>query len=361
MKLYQNLIDLTKNNEAFYYVDHQLDDQTYRTFSYRLASYTDFEADGAYEARGIMLNITEPSWPKIASRPMEKFWNIEELENRGFVFNPDDIERLENKRDGSLISTFLHSGQVRLKSKTSLTSIQAKDAYEYYLNRCETDEEFKNDIEFWVNSRYTVNFEWTSPYNRIVIGYANPELKILNVRHNETGLYLSFDKHEKYSDSLFSNSVLADDFDSREDIEGVVIILNDGTRIKKKTEKYKQKHKAKDKIMNDRGLFEAVIDGVTDDIKSIFSDSDFIVKRIEEFENKFIPMYNHFVNTVERFHAENKHFDRKEYAIKAKNETDDIAFPMIMNLYIGRDNDYQERYKKAWKSLGVLDKRLNEE
>jgi RNA ligase len=350
MSLYEQLMNL---NDSFYHVDHILDHQVYRIFSYRLASYTDFEQPGAKEARGIMFNITDE--PYIVSRPMEKFWNLEELVNHGFQFDKINIDRIENKRDGSLISTFLHNGQILLKSKTSLNSEQAKSAQVLF------DQMMKNDlllsvyVKWWIIFGYTINFEYTSPTNQIVLKYNNPELKIINVRHNATGIYLPFDMYRSYVDELFDVSVLDETFNTREDIEGVILVMKDGSRIKLKTQTYKNKHKAKDKIMNDRGLFEAVIDGVTDDIKSIFQDSTYIISRIEEFETKYIPLFNHFVIEVECFYINNMELDRKSYAIKAKTELSEIAFPMAMNLYIGRENNYQERFKDAWKKFGLKD------
>ena len=72
-------MDLCKNNEAFFYKDHVLDDQTYRIFNYRLCSHTDFLSSGALECRGHMFNITVEGRPVIVCLPMQKFFNLGEI------------------------------------------------------------------------------------------------------------------------------------------------------------------------------------------------------------------------------------------------------------------------------------------
>ena len=43
-----------------------------------------------------------------------------------------------------------------------------------------------------VKSGFTVNFEWCAPHNRIVLGYQEPKLSVLNARHNRTGEYMDW-------------------------------------------------------------------------------------------------------------------------------------------------------------------------
>ncbi|WP_333997418.1 RNA ligase, partial [Pseudomonas aeruginosa] len=50
----------------------------FRIFSYNFASYTDWCLDDALECRGIMFEIDENGPVRIASRPMEKFFNLNE-------------------------------------------------------------------------------------------------------------------------------------------------------------------------------------------------------------------------------------------------------------------------------------------
>lgn len=77
--LYEDLMALTSNSEAFYFVDQTLDNTTYRIFSYRLASYSDFCLPNALECRGIMFEVNNGSPVRLAARPPQKFFNYREV------------------------------------------------------------------------------------------------------------------------------------------------------------------------------------------------------------------------------------------------------------------------------------------
>ena len=91
--------------------------------------------------------------------------------------------------------------------------------------------------------------------------------------------------------------------------------MEDGMRFKVKTEWYLVQHRAKDSINSDRRLFEAVLEEATDDLRTLFHEDPLVIKRIEEMEVKVDDLYNHMVDTVERFYERNKNLERKEYAI----------------------------------------------
>lgn len=137
-KLWNDLMALTESNEAFYYTDskEQFGSAWYRIFNYRLASYSDFCLPNALECRGHMFEITQQgkdaSPLRLAALPPEKFFNLHE---NPFTIDLDlsQVDAIEDKADGSLISTFEHSSQVCLKSKASLTGSQATDAHRYLM------------------------------------------------------------------------------------------------------------------------------------------------------------------------------------------------------------------------------------
>ena len=78
-KLYNELLELTGTNEAFFFKDQVLDDITYRVFAYRLASYSDFLLPSALECRGIMFEMKDGNPIRLAAMPMEKFFNDGEV------------------------------------------------------------------------------------------------------------------------------------------------------------------------------------------------------------------------------------------------------------------------------------------
>lgn len=354
-EIYDSLMSLVKNNEAFYCIDHTVDDKTYRVFSYRLASYSDFLNKHALEARGIMFEIDFYGEPiRIASRPMEKFFNL--FENP-FTENIDfsKTTHIMLKEDGSLISTYIHGNELRLKSKTSCTSDQAIAAE----NWLRENEQLYKELKSIAMMGYTVNMEWTSPDNRIVIGYEEPQLVILNARHNYFGNYIDLkdmhDMNEVHSycvadicDDIKDVQKFIDTIPHQSGIEGYVVRLENGQMVKIKTEWYLVRHKAKDSINAPRRLFEAIIDEAIDDVMVLFHDDDSALKIINDMIEKVEPLYNHMIKTVEDFYEENKSLTRKDYAIKAQSLNDGYM-PLYMNMYIGRENDYKAFAKKNFK------------
>ena len=365
-KLYNTLLALTIDSEAFFFKEDTLENAIYRIFNYRLANYTEFMKEGALECRGIMFEVDSVGeFVRIVCRPMAKFFNLYE--------NPSTIDldlskviRLMEKADGSLISSFLHKSKPLLKSKGSLNSDQANDANAYLYHREHLD--LLTLVDFIVKQNFTVNFEWCSPTNRIVLAYDNPELKILNVRHNITGDYLDiwegehFRNHPtmvKYRVGHFEHDnpveFLASVPDMTESIEGFVCEMEDGTFFKIKTLAYLSLHKSKDSINSPRRLYEAVLYEATDDLRSLFHDDPVAISIITEMEEKVDKLYNHVVDTVEKFYASNKNSERKEYAIAGQKELDKKFFGLAMNLYLGNDFSYKEFMVKRWKDFGIKD------
>lgn len=108
-ELYDNLMQLVKTNEAFYYVDHVLNDIIYRVFTYRLASYTDFLEPDALECRGHMFRV-DGDGVELVSLPLEKFFNLHEVSTclntlgetlvKQGRLSPDVFERAKRRNKG---------------------------------------------------------------------------------------------------------------------------------------------------------------------------------------------------------------------------------------------------------------------
>ena len=139
------------------------------------------------------------------------------------------------------------------------------------------------------------------------------------------------------------------------DIEGFVIQLPNQF-VKKKTEWYLTLHHNKDSINSPRRLFESILEEATDDLKAMFFDDELLIKTIEEMELKVEHIYNHLVDTVEKFYDANKGLERKDYAILGqKHFTIKPEFGLAMNLYLDKENDYKAFLKKHYKTYGIED------
>lgn len=372
IELFNQLVELVTTNEAFYKQEFKLDDSIYWIFNYRLATYTDFLAPGALWCRGTMFEVSETGeFVRLASLPMPKFWNLNENPST-MNLDLDQIDWIEVKSDGSLMSTYIHNGELRLKSKGSLFSEQAIDAMKW-LDRPE-NERLKNILEDIAKSKvgYTVNLEWVAPWNRIVLGYSEPKLIVLNVME-----ILSIDWIERnviefvFHDYMNAPANMQAGMSHKEfieqvpsmtdDIEGFIFVMSNGQRVKIKTDKYISLHHAKDSVNNPRRLFECVLDEGVDDLRSMFATDQVAMDLIDATEKKVAHLYNHMVKTVEEKYEENKHLDRKDFAIKVQGEVEHMYFSLIMNLYIGRKNDYKEFMKKRYKELGFADIQKKEE
>lgn len=360
--LFEDLTALCSGEESsFYSVDHVRNGVTYRVFTYRLASYTEFQQRNAIECRGHTFRLDgENDWT-LASLPMQKFFNYGEHIGWGTDLNLSTITCIMDKADGSLISTVNDGdGGFFLKSKTSFTSQQAIDAQKL-LN---SDNNLNSILATLNAKRFTVNMEYVAPDNQIVIGYDKPQLIVLNARHRVTGEYIN----EPIMEAMFGDYLIKSfpipanpaefmvESEKMLGIEGFVIKLDNGLMFKHKTEAYCILHHLKDSINCARKLWEACITGTTDDLRALFKDDPISVARIIDMEEKASRIYNHVEVSVENFYKENKDLDRKSYAIKGQEILNkDGTFSLAMNLYIGRDSGVKNFLIKHYKSYGISD------
>lgn len=359
--LFNDLMALCDAPESsFYFTEPVYDGKQYRVFTYRLASFTEFQQKNASECRGHTFRLDGDTWV-LASLPMAKFWNYGEHIGWGNDIDLDSIDMIMDKADGSLISTVSDGdGNYFLKSKTSFTSSQAVDAAKLV----EADVYLRDKLDYLVDTGCTVNMEYVSPSNQIVIGYNEPALIVLNVRLNSTGEYMPYDMLvDTFGDRVIKTiqvptdtSTFIVDTEALTGIEGYVVKLKSGLTFKLKTEAYCILHHLKDSINNPKRLWEACISETTDDLRALFKDDPISVARITEMEAKASKIYNHVDVVLNKFYNENKDLDRKSYAIKGQAElVKDGIFSLAMNLYIGRDSNIKEFLIKNYKSYGVSD------
>jgi T4 RnlA family RNA ligase len=363
--LFDDLTALCEQTEAFYSVDQTDANGTlYRVFTYRLASYSDFQYRNANECRGHTFRKDRDTWV-LASLPMQKFFNLGEHVGWGTELDLSTITAVMDKADGSLISTVVDAnGFMFLKSKTSFKSQQAVDADRWMRD--------PDNFGFLLATQEavelhgcTVNFEWVSPENQIVIGYAQPRLIVLNARNMSTGEYVPHDTLvERYGarNVIASHDLPADpaqfliDAEKITGIEGFIICFENGLWVKLKTEAYCVLHHLKDSINNSRRLWEACIAETADDLRALFHADPLSMARVCDMEEKVSKIYNSIHVSVHAFYNENKGLDRKDYAIKGQVELGSSGlFSLAMNLYLGKECGIKKFMVKNFKSYGVKD------
>ena len=365
--LFDDLMALCESNEAFYFVDQKMGDTEYRIFTYRLASFTDFQNRNAVECRGHTFRKDADGW-KLASLPMQKFFNYSEHVGWKTDIDLNSTVYIMDKLDGSLISTVEandYYGAYFLKSKASFYSKQAVDAGKWLNGNTEKAERLRQGVNSAVMQGWTVNMEWLSADNQIVVGYDEQRLVVLNARHMETGEYMGRESMIR----CFGEENIVQSFDIPDNmeewlveaekmtgIEGFVICFANGLWVKHKTEAYCILHKLKDSINNDRRLWEACINETADDLRALFVDDPVSIAKIIDMEEKAAKVYNHADKTVKEFFNENKHLDRKSYAILGQEKLNkDGLFSLAMNLYLGKEMDLKGFLVKNYKSYGIKD------
>ncbi|CAF5058210.1 unnamed protein product, partial [Rotaria sp. Silwood1] len=143
--------------------------------------WVSFTEPTSMDCRGIMFDITGGDSSSIlVCLPPQKFFEYEH-DSRDHTLGRIGDKMI--KLDGSLISTFLHKHEVRLKSKASLDSSQVHLAESCLYN----NSQFRSEIQSLAEQGYTVNFELTSPRNRIVIPYSVDQLTLISIRSHITG------------------------------------------------------------------------------------------------------------------------------------------------------------------------------
>lgn len=374
-KLYKDLMSLTRNkNYGFYFNDFNVNGVNLRIFSYRLTSSSSsaWFFPEALECRGIAFTVdNNGNMIELVSRPMEKFFNLDENDLSKFGSN-DVVEKVMDKADGSLISTCKINDSFILKSKSSVESEQAVDSFNY-LKKHDNIELYRF-CDYCSSNNMTVNLEWCSPKNRVVLDYKSDELRILNVRDNYSGEYVDlsvflndFDisKYivDEYNLEYEVNSLNFSDFSKsiklKKGIEGVVIALKSGKKMKIKTDWYIDLHCKRDVVCAPKKLCRVILNNNHDDLISLFSYDNDTLNTIKRYENHVFKCVNNLCFRALEFYNENKDLSRKDFAIKLKSLNEKSLFFVCIKLYTDMCDDFSNEYSVEYYKKNVDELLLN--
>lgn len=291
---------------------------------------------------------------KIACRPLHKFFNVgenDQVQLANLDISPSNISRFMSKLDGSMLTPVLMlDGSVILKSKKSFTSDVAILATNY-LRR---NKKLYDFCDMCVHLNLTPIFEYTSPQNRIVLNYNKEELRLLHVRNNVTGKYVTdvFDAETLQEDGIMS----VDNFENIEekiseiekatDIEGYVIQFKSGEMVKWKTPWYVLLHRTVT-FVRERDIAEMVINETTDDFKAYLASvnaSDSIVK-VETIESEIATQLLEMQTRVEELFEGLGDLSRKDIALKYKGTP---YFNLLMSKFSGKEPNYKDYYSRKY-------------
>lgn len=342
--LFDNLMNLcSDDSNTFFFVDTTSSMQSkLRIFSYYIASYSEWLKPDALECRGIMFELDDNNNPiRIAARPPKKFFNLFENPFTGDDIKDDQVGLAFKKEDGSLISSFIDKGELFLKSKCSLFSQQVLDAQKWLYD--ERRKPLLECLKWYAENGITINMEWVSPDNRVVLTYDEPRLIILNARHNITGEYIDLEdlvKDQTINQYMVDNhpfetiNELIKEVQELKDQEGYVVYNSKGAEpvFKIKCPWYVHLHSVKSSVSSDKNLWEAVAEGVSDDIKALFETDKASLDRIAKFESIYKKQFSFVYKTAIDIYNKLRGNSRKDYAIESQSILNEIGYPQLFNI-----------------------------
>lgn len=308
------------------------------------------------EARGITFNVHSG---KVVSRPFHKFFNVNERESTQLhKLDWTRVTRVMDKRDGSMIHPVIVRespgayavDHIRFKSKKVFDSDVAIAAQKF-LKENNNYETFIWHVLQWKDA--TPIFEWTSPHQRIVLGYDKPELKLTHIRQNETGEYWKLDEirflANKYNIPMVDEVTEFSSFEqmveaakTRENIEGWVVQFDDGEMVKVKTDWYMARHRAFT-YYRERDIVKLIMDEMIDDVKAMFVKDGVEIDSILDIEHRYAEDMRMIIDITTIHYEQNKHLPAREIAAKFK---DHLYFGLIMAKYNGKEPKYLDFFER---------------
>lgn len=170
---------------------------------------------------------------RVIAFPFPKFFNFgDEVK----TFTNDEISGVYTKEDGSLGIAFLYNGKFHVTTHGSLDSDQGKWATNFLRN---------NPVD--MNSNETHLFEIIYPENRVVTNYGDEQKMILLTSYyfNQDNFVITEHVPNNLDVGAFSVNQLLDicKNNNNYNMEGFVVKLKDGRRVKFKTDAYLAVHK----------------------------------------------------------------------------------------------------------------------
>ena len=251
-----------------------MDKGDYIVIDYAFVEGDSFDDPMRRECRGITF---DKETGILIRRPMEKFDNYGEK----FSQNKCDWEKdhiVTDKRDGSMIAPFLNKGAMRFGTRAGITehAVKAEKHSNVVINK---------ELETLNSLGYTAIFEWTSPDNRIVLDYREDELRLLRIRHMETGIYEPWHVVESWAEVMgiktvdrFNGVKVSDEWIAQQKAEGlgiegfVVFFPETSFSVKIKTDEYTQMHRAVSYFERENMVLPIILDNQYDDLLPALSE-----------------------------------------------------------------------------------------
>ena len=270
-----------------YYEDGWLIKQTHPTLPLTIWNYSQTtQYEGKWDeitlhCRGLVTD----DMGNVVARPFKKFFNMEEGKH-----TPTEEFDVYEKMDGSLIIVFWYDGGWVVASRGSFISEQAIGASKIFFE--ELDHNFSIGI--------TYLFEFTAPWNRIVVDYGEkPNLTLLGAIRTDDETEATWEQLKMIGDG--ANCDVVKKYDGISDYstlkgmiddnaEGFVIRFSNGDRMKIKGVEYLRLHKIMTEVST-KSVWEILSNGgsMEDLLKDV---PDEFYTKIKEYENELVSQFN---------------------------------------------------------------------
>ena len=369
-ELFDELNKLCETNEAFYFAEQDYGEyHVVRSFTYRLASWTDFQEPYAKDSRGtaFVLDKRTGEW-SLFCRAYRKFHNLGEGISRDDFMKDNEPVVSYEKMDGSLILVGMIDGVLVAKSKTSLNSEQAQLAQELINKSIELQTFCRTSVELGD----TPVFELIGRENVIVLRYqVDKQLVFLGAVDFENGWVTTIQDDNGVQDlmnqgitcatphKLEWSELLHIQETSKPDIEGYIVDTPRGL-VKVKVQSYVDLHRLKESIGNLKNLIGIILSDDVDDLIGSFQDDQETIDYIVDVQEKVGHQFNHSVvafKELRRKYFQDFNEVRKDFAIKhSKDELFSGVMKTLNVSFKDVDNAAEEQVRlyitKRCSSLG---------
>ena len=341
---YNECLQIVKEFPAFSHSTQILDGVKIESFKYNISKKDMWDGYGHLNMRGITF-VNE----QLAALPFPKFFNLGEHENSTNI-DLNNVSKIYEKVDGSLISVFYVGTKLYLKSMKSVNSDVSKEANK---NVTEDVLSFSRTL---LEKDLSPLFEYVSPESRIVLQYSKPEFYFLGCRNMITGATILPDEidvpQNVKTPGVFKTVEEMKSYIKQNNVEGVVVTLNNGVMIKIKSEDYCRVHRIMS-YFNPKNIVENIINNTYDDMIGILSynnlNSD--VEKSKVIFSRYTDRMNEFISMAESYYRENKHHSRKDIAIELKENR--MLANLVFRLIDGKEitdtiNKYVLEESKEW-------------
>lgn len=285
----------------------------------RLEGMLAYAAAVRRECRGIAFDAVSG---KIVSRPLHKFFNVNERPDVTVDLLGDVREHVViEKLDGSMVRPLFIAGGVRWGTKMGVTET-AMLAEEFVADK----PQYRLFAEACREGGLTPVFEFCSRRARIVVDYPEDQMVLLAVRGNVNGKYVSRSGLEtlarEYGVPVVGSWGSHDDPEgliqrvrNMDTGEGVVLNVGGGHAVKIKADAYVQLHKAKDHLRTEMDLLDLVFSERLDDVLPLLSNDE--QDRVWHFLRRFNSELARVGAHIDECFAASKvlYAERKDFAV----------------------------------------------